>query len=803
MLQDIRVAARRLASQPTYTALMVLILTLGIGANTAIFTIVDQTVLRLPPYRHADRLVQVIHVDRPGGGGGNSLSPEKIAGWQSQPSVFERLEAYAPQQLEIFGDGEPERIVGVLVSTDLFEMLGVAPQRGRRFRRPDGQPGSQLVTILSDGLWRRRFGADPEAIGRTINLNGELHTIVGVMPRRFQLLGGNERLFVPIDVTSPGAPVLRSFMGLGWLPAGVTIDAAQARADVAATGLLNADPLTQGWHIRLMPHVIAFMDDTARKALLILFGAGALVLLISCVNVASLFLVRASGREREISLRAALGASRPRLIREVLVESVLLSMLGGAFGLVGALWAIDAVLAAAPASMRFLTETAIAIDMRVFAVTGAITLTTGVLLGLVPAIRGSGVALERGLRDGSQGTAGRAGTGHLSGVLVVTEMAVALILLVGAALMMRTFVRLNAIDPGFEPRNLLTMQIALPNDRYPTEAARSAFFDDLTRRLEETAGIEDIGVARGMIPGGSGITFGLRVDNGATVAEEVALNDVTSGFFPTLRIPIVEGRVFDPGERDVAVVSRSLARRISPDDSALGRRVRIGSAMTWQTVVGVAGDVENRIIARRLPMSLYLPFADWAPVGATRPPIRRAFVPRSLIVRSANAPDVLPLIKQQVWALDSRQPIEQVALAADLYAGMFDRERFVLLMMTVFSIVALLLAAAGIFAVLSQVVAQRTREIGLRVALGATSGDIFRTVGGRGLALAVFGTAAGLAGAGALSRVMTALLFEVSPYDLFSYASVAVVLMAVALLACWLPTRRAMRIEPAVALRTD
>jgi putative ABC transport system permease protein len=812
MLTTLRFALRRLTARPGYAALMIVTLGLGIGASTAVFSVVDETLLRFAPFAYADRLVDVIDFSRKSGGGGSSLTPEKIVGWQAQPAVFERFEGYSSLQFDVTGEAEPERLGGVFVSTGLFPMLGIQPRLGRGFVEGEGRPGADHVALISDGLWRRRFGADPSALGGTIVLNNERYTILGVMPRRFQLLRDEAAVWVPLDLraAAPNMQVGR-FWGLGRLPSGVTVKQAQQRADALATGMQQATPLARSWDLRLMPKRVADVNATMRTALRVLLGAVGFVLLITCANVANLFLSQAAARQREMAVRAALGASRARLIREVLTDSVLLATCGGVLGVFLAAWGVQALLAAAPPNFIYRGTTTIEIDGRILAFAAALTLATGMLFGLVPAIRGSRPNLEETLRGSGHGAMGRTSFGRMPAALIVAEVAFSLVLLVGAALMMRTLVRLHAIDAGFDPNNLVTMHIDLPTDRYPNEAARSAFFADLSRRLLAIPTISGVAVAEGVPPDIGGISFGVPEPEGSPVRvdaqqQTIPESTVTPSYFSTLRIPLRAARIFSEHDDDDAlIVNKTLADRYWPDGSAVGRRFRLGSTFPWRTIVGVVGNVEAHVGDSRAPLQMYHPWV--IPPGAARGPVggprRRGYVWRVLIVRAEQPLAVLPVIKSQVWALDKNQPVDRIALGEDLYANAFGRQRFVLVLMSVFAAIALILAGAGIFAVLSQAVAQRTREIGVRVALGAAPADVFRLIVSRGMMLTVAGIALGLAGASALSRVLTSLLFEVSPYDPVSFAAVSGLLLAVACLACWLPTRRAMRVEPAVALRVE
>jgi putative ABC transport system permease protein len=485
---DLRAAVRRLASRPFATLLSFTTLALGIGAATAVFSVADQTILRPPPFPHADRLVDVLHINSKTGSGGSSLTPDKIAGWQAQPSLFERFEAYAPQQVDVTGGAEPERLSGLVVSLGLFPMLDARPQIGRTFEKGDGAPGSERVVIISDATWRRRFGGQADVLGRTATLNEQDYTIVGVMPRRFRLLNEDEAFWLPFDIEAHAGDSSFRGYGLARLAPGVSQASAQGLADQIASRLQAEKPLQMTWGLGLQQKHVARVDETTTTALYVLLGAVGFVLLITCANVANLFLAQAPARQREMAIRSALGAGRLVLVRGVLVESLLLATAGGAAGILLARWGVAAILAAAPARMMSRSTTPIEVDGRVLLVAATLTLVTGLLFGILPALRGSRGNLETTLRRGSGATRAQ-GYGGQAAALVVIEVAFAVVLLVGAALMMRTLSNLNAIDTGVDAEGVVSFHVALPSDRYPSHAARIAFFDSVAERLRGAAGI--------------------------------------------------------------------------------------------------------------------------------------------------------------------------------------------------------------------------------------------------------------------------------------------------------------------------
>ena len=469
MLRDLRLAIRRCWFRPAHTAAMVLIIGVGIGAATAVFSVVDQTILRRPPFAHAERLVDVLDLYRQAGARSSNLTLEKIAGWQQQPALFEAFEGFTSRQFDLTADrGEPERLRGLVVTTGLFRMLGVQPIAGRGFGDGDGLRGGDRVALISEGLWRRRFGGRPDAVGAQVSLSDQSYTIVGVMPRRFRLTGDDEQLWVPANVKANDPDAPRRFAGIGRLAAGVTPATAQAVADTVSARMQAATPLPGEpfWDIWLTRKNVSEVDDSTRTALFVLLGAVGFVLLITCANTASLFLSQVGIRQREMAVRAAIGARRAQLFREVLTESVLIALCGGALGVLLATWAVDTIVAAAPPDLAFWATSPIEVDLRILGIAALMTLATGMVFGLVPALRGSSPNVEAILKAGAAGATGRTPLGRASSALVVAEVAFSLVLLVGAALMVRTFANLHALERGFDADGVIAMEVSLPTDKY-------------------------------------------------------------------------------------------------------------------------------------------------------------------------------------------------------------------------------------------------------------------------------------------------------------------------------------------------
>jgi len=807
MFQDLRFGVRMLLKQPGFTLIAILTLALGIGANTAIFSVVNAVLLRALPYPEPGRLVRFWESNPGRDWLEFGASAPNFADWRKQQSVYEQLAAYEFNTFNFTGSGEPERVAAVSVTANFFSVLGVAPAHGRNFLPEEEQSGRNRVAILSDGLWQRRFGADPNLIGHQIQLNGESYTVVGVMPPRFQLTQGTE-LWAPLTLDPAVQPrradrSIRNLSVIGRLKPGVGLAQAQAAIDTIARQLEQQYPASNaGWGVRMSTFYDWLVPEQIRRSMLVLFAAVGFVLLIACANVANLLLARASARQREMAIRAALGASRWRVIRQLLSESLLLSTLGGLVGLLLAFWCTNLIKASTSLDIPRLDETRL--DVKALGFTFLIALITGLIFGLAPAWQASRLALNETLKEG-----GRSGGGsqrqRLRGALVIAEVALALVLLIGAGLMIRSFAHLQNVPLGFTPENVLTMRLTLPAAKYGQGAPRVNFFDQLLQRLHGVPGVIDA----------SAVTE-LPLAGGGTWAEEVQLegrapdgtprsagvNAVLPRYFHTMGIPLLAGRDFTEQDRGAFwlgetpltwIVNETFARRYWPNENPLGKRFRIGDNRNpFGTVIGVAGDVRSLSLEQEARPAFYVSHGHYSLPALT------------VVVRTSAPPEALTAaLRAQVYALDPDLPVYNLRPLEQVVANAAGQPRFHTLLLGLFSAAAALLAAIGIYGVMTYTVTQRTHEIGIRLALGAQARDVRALVAGQGLKLALTGVALGLAAAFALTRLMKSLLYAVSPTDPLTFGVIALLLLSVALLACWLPARRATKVDPMIALRHD
>jgi putative ABC transport system permease protein len=800
--QDLRYGARTLLKTPGVTLIAVLTLALGLGANTAIFSVVNAVLLRPLPFKEPERLVMIREMKLPqfpefAVASGNFME------WVKQNTTFERLIALRPASLNLADPGNPELLRGLSVTSGFCAMLGVQPQLGRDFLPEEAQPGRNNVVLLSHKLWTRRFGSDPKIVNQTIPLDGQSYTVIGVMPAGFQFVDRESELWTLIAFTAQDAQNHGGHsLGrvVGQLKPGVSPEQARAELSTIEARLAVQFSSVKGWDVKMWP-LLDFTVRSIKPALLVLLAAVAFVLLIACVNVANLLLARATGRQKELAIRTALGAGRARIVHQLLTESILLSLVGGTVGVLLAIWGTEFLLALAPKNLPRLSD--VAVDNKVLAFTSAITLLTGVLFGLVPAWQASKPNLNDVMKDAGRGSTEGGQRKWVRSTLVVLEVASALVLLIGAGLMLKSFWQLQQVDPGFQADNALTLKVTLPKQKYPEAPQRVAFFQQVLEKVKALPGVQAAG-ATSLVPVSDDdyvISFEVEDQPPLPTGTNPSANffSVSADYFKAMGIPLLRGRLLD--ERDttaathVAVINETLAQKIFPQQDPVGKRITFGRRdknTDWYQIVGVVGDVKNYGLDQATTLQIYEPFTQ------------QTFSSMSLVVRTASDPTSLTAaIRREVLSLDKEQPISGVLTLTELLATSVAQRQFAMLLLGVFAVVALLLAAIGIYGVLSYAVTQRTHEIGIRMALGAGQREILRLVVGQGMRLALLGVGIGLAVALALMRLLASLLFEVSATDPVTFVSIALLLAGVAFLACWIPARRAARVDPLVALRCE
>jgi len=804
---DVRYAVRALRKHPGFAAVVVLTLALGIGANAAIFSVVNAVVLRPLPFTRADRLAVIwgnlpaLHFTD------IVVSAAEYLDFRTDNQAFDGMAAYDTTAFNLTGRGEPERVDGAVVTTNLFAVLGAAPAAGRPFVERDGEPGGARVAILSDALWRRRFGGDASLIGRTVTLDGNSVVVVGIMPRGFHFPDDTVDVWTPIvfdaDLVTDNNRGSRSYTVIGRLKQNVATDQAQAAMDVVTERMAHAHPTQyRGGFTATVRGLQEEVVGGTRQALFVLLGAVGLVLLVACANVANLLLARAHARRKEVAIRRALGARRGRIVRQLLTESLVLAVLGGCAGLLLAVWGVDVLIAFAPRDIPRLGE--ITLDGRVVAFTAATATITGVLFGLVPAVHASHTNLHETLKDGGRATGGRR-RGRLLATLVVSEMALALVLLIAAGLLINSLVRLQDVPPGFDPRRVLTLRIAPPPAKYTFEKS-DRFYTEILARLAAQRGVEAAAAVNALPFSGFGGDRSFFLEGqlapGPDSKPDEQVRFVTAGYFAAIRIPVRRGREFEDRDtmqaKPVAVVNEALARKYSPNGSAIGKRVTFDRQQPkWYEVVGVVANIRDRSLSREPQPQLYVPYSQPLFAGATA---RSMF----LVVRTAGDPlAAAQTVRDIITSVDPDQPMASVKSMEQRIADTLPSPRCNTLLMSLIASVALLLAALGIYGVIAYSATERTHEIGVRIALGATGRAIVGLLVGEGIVLALAGTAVGIVAAVGLTRVMASLLFGVAPTDPATFAAVSTLLVAIALVASWLPARRATRVDPLTALRAE
>jgi putative ABC transport system permease protein len=805
--QDLRFGVQMLRKNPGFTFIAVLMLALGIGANTTMFSVVNAVWLRSLPYPEAEQLMLVWHRNKKQGDDA-LLTSGNYLDLLRQNQSFARMAAISDHDFSLTGRGEPERLQGQSVSAALFQLLKVAPVIGRDFTETDDQVGATRVVILSHGLWQRRFGGQADVIGQTLTLNDLPYTVVGVMPPGFTVPEGNAELWTPIAFSAEAANDRGSFYlsALARLKPGVTLEQAQSEADVIAHNLEQAYPKSNTDLGFSVVSLHGFMVRGFKQSLWVLLGAVAFTLLIACVNVANLLLARAAVREKELAVRTALGAARWRLVRQLLTESMLLAFGGGALGTLLALWGIQALKLISPTGPNAIARLdEINLDWRVLGFTFGIACLTGIIFGLAPALQLSRPDLQHTLKEGGRGSSSATGQ-RLREILVVAEVALSLVLLIGAGLLIRSFIRLQNVDPGFKPERLLTMNVILSQDKARDLASISNFYQQVIERVQSLPGVEAASVATvaPIVTAGrrSPIVPEDKPDPPPGVFQVANNRVVSPDYFRTLGVPLQQGRLLSAQDHaqapGVVVINQALARHYWGDENPLGKRLKIGartSKAPWLTVVGIVGDVRQAGLNSEALPEFYTPFTQEH---------QRFVRPRVLFVRTTGDPlSLITAVKSQIWSVDKDQPINDVRTMEEIVTQWLAPRRFNLLLLGAFAALALVLASVGIYGVISYAVSQRTREIGVRLALGAQARDILKLIVGQGMVLTLGGVTIGLIASFVLTRWLESLLFSVSATDPLTFILIPVLLIAVALLACWLPARRATKVDPMAALRSE
>ncbi len=796
LFKDIRYGVRSLVKRPGFSAIAIITLALGIGANTAIFSVINAVLLRPLPYAEPHRLITFRS---------NQSAPD-LADVEARTRTFSKLGGEVLAPLDYTAGGEPVQFQVGQVTGGYFETLGIAPERGRAITHDDDRTGAPFVVVLSHSLWQRQFGGDSEILGKSIPLSGNSYTIIGVMPAGFSSpRDSSADAWTPVHVSNPvaanfrGVHFLRSY---GRLAPGVTID--QARAEMTSIDQQlaaqypadnkNRSTALQALHERIV--------GTSRNSLLILFAAVSLVLLIACANFANLLLARTAERGREIIIRTALGAGRWRVVRQLLTESLLISFAGGAVAMLLAWWGIKLLVALKPEDLPRLQE--IGIDPRVLLFTLGLSFLTGIIFGVLPAWSGSRAGAREGLQEGARGATAGSAPQRLRSAFVVLELAVALILLVGAGLLVKTFWKLRSVEPGFAPDHLLTMRVELPEARYKEVDKQTRFRTQVLEGINSLPGTQAAMVSELPLSGDS-LNHDFVIDGRPPIApgDEPSLEtrSVLGDYFHVMQIPLKRGRDFGPQDLInnaplVGIANEEMVRQYFPNEDPLGKRIRWARNPTvqWITIVGVVGDVKHFGLDLPEQPALYSPYTQIQPWKRWM----------TLAVRTQSPPaGMAAAVKQQIWKVDSQLPVTKVQSMDEVAAASFAARSFYMLLLVIFASLALVLAGVGVYGVMSYAVTQRTQEIGIRMALGAQVRDVVRLVMKSGFVLAITGVVLGVAGAFALTRLMRSLLFAVAPTDAATFITVSVSLLLVALLACYLPARRATKVDPLVALRYE
>ncbi|HEX8091869.1 MAG TPA: ABC transporter permease [Blastocatellia bacterium] len=809
LAQDLRYGLRVLAKSPVFTAVAMLTLALGIGANTAIFSVVNELLPRPLPFRDAERLVMLWENNPNLDAGQNPTSRANFRAWREQSSSFDGMAAFSDQRLNLTGDGEPEEISVQLATPELFQVLGVEPILGRAMTEEDGRAGAPRVAVLSYGIWQRRFGGDAGVVGRPITLNGAPFTVVGVLPADFQWhikrssnTGRPAEIWTVLPMPTEGPGTRGRFLAVvARMKPGVSLEQPLVEMKTIAARLEQDSPYNNGYTAQVIPLREQFVGNL-RPALLILLGAVGFVLLIACANVANLLLARAAAREKEIALRKALGAGRMRIVRQLLTESLLLALMGSLLGLGLAWCSTRALVAISPRDLVNLQG--FGINLTVLAWTITVSLLTGIIFGLAPALEATRLNLNDVLKEGGKGAGGQSSrSSRLRNVLVVGEVALALVLLASAGLMVKSFSHLRKIDTGFNADNVLTMVVRLPGGKYREDHQVVSFFKQAMERIGALPGVRSVGIVN-YLPfyGGLGASTVFTIEGrpapppGQEITTDVRVSD--PGYFNAMGIPILRGRNFTDLEaseaRHVALISEAMARQHFRDEDPIGKRIIVpmSEKPVPTEIVGIVGDVKYESLVDEAKPAVYLP----------HPELTYSFM--TLIIRTTGDPsEMAPALRSELRAIDPNQPISDVRTMNQVMSDTLSRARFNTLLLGLFAGLATLLAAVGIFGVMNYSVTLRTHEIGIRVALGAPQGRVLMLILRQGLLLTLIGIGIGLAGALTLTRVLSGLLFGVGATDPATFAAIVPLLAVVSLIACYIPARRATKVDPMIALRYE
>jgi putative ABC transport system permease protein len=808
--QDIRYGIRMLLKAPSFSIVATIALALGIGANTAIFSVVNAVLLRPLPFPNSEQLMMVWETDATRGQVRGTASYPDFADWRDQNHVFEHMASFHNSDFIVTGRGESARLQGAVVNADLFPLLGVTPAIGRGFLPEEDKPGETgRVLLLSQELFQRRFNADPNVVGQSMVLDGKNYTIIGVMPHAFQFPIQNEpvELWTTVALDREGKDPITDERGAHYmnviarLKLGVSKEQAQSEMTAISARLEQQYPDKNLHRSSKVEPALDALVGNIRPALLILLGAVGCVLLIACANVANLLLARAMTRHKEMAIRSALGASRSRVVRQLLTESVLLSLAGGALGLILAIWWSDLLVALGKEDIPRALQ--VGMDWRVLGFTLTVSVLTGIIFGLVPALHSSKTQLTETLKEGGRGSGEGARRNKIRGVLIVGELAIAVVLLVGAGLLIQSLWRLRQVSPGFKSQNVLTFVVGVPEVKYPTEK-QAPFYRDLVARIESLPGVSSAGAVIPLPLSGDLFSISFETEGRPEAKGDQPSADffaITPGYFKTLGMSQLKGREFN--ERDdkqapgVVIVNQAFAGKFFPNEDPIGKRIKPGISTdegkpVMREIVGVVGDVKNRNLSSEFRPGYFLPSAQVP------------FNQMTVLVKTTNDPrSLIPAVQREVNAMDKELPVFNIKTMDDYLASSVATPRFNTTLLSVFAAVALVLTIVGLYGVMSYSVAQRTNEIGLRMALGAQTRDVLRLIVSQGFKLVILGLAIGLVGASALMRVIASLLFGVTTKDPLTFVGVAVLLAFVALGACYIPARRAARVDPMEALRYE